>query len=102
MSYFKHHVFFCCNQRPEGETCCNALGATALMDYAKDRVNELGIRGMGQVRINKAGCLGRCDNGPVLVVYPEGVWYTAVDTQDVEEIIQTHLVKGQVVERLKI
>lgn len=102
MSHFRHHVFFCCNQRAEGETCCNRLGATALMDYAKDRINALGLKGAGQIRINKSGCLGRCDNGPVLVVYPEAVWYTVVDTTDVEEIIQTHLIGGQVVTRLKL
>ena len=54
------------------------------------------------MRINKAGCLDRCDLGPVLVVYPEGVWYSYVDQEDIEEIIQEHLVQGRVVERLRI
>ena len=58
--------------------------------------------GQGKVRINKAGCMDRCDEGPVMVVYPEAVWYTYVDKEDVEEIIQEHLVHGRVVERLKI
>lgn len=102
MSYFKHHVFFCCNQREAGETCCNALGATRLQTYAKDRIDALRLKGPGNIRINRAGCLGRCDEGPVLVVYPEGTWYTVVDETDVEEIIQQHLIGGQVVERLKI
>lgn len=69
MSHFKHHVFFCCNQRAEGETCCNSLGATEMQTYAKDRIGELKLKGAGKVRINKAGCMDRCDNGPVLVVY---------------------------------
>lgn len=102
MSHFKHHVFFCCNQRPAGETCCNSLGATEMQTYAKDRIGELGLKGKGQIRINKAGCLDRCDNGPVLVVYPDAVWYTYIDKEDIEEIIQEHLVHGRVVERLKI
>jgi NADH:ubiquinone oxidoreductase subunit E len=71
MSYFTHHVFFCCNQRAEGETCCANHDAVALQTYAKDRIGALGLNGKGQIRINKAGCLGRCDDGPVLVVYPK-------------------------------
>ena len=88
MSYFKHHVFFCCNQRAPGESCCNALGASELQTYAKDRIAQLKMKGAGKVRINKAGCLDRCDQGPVMVIYPEAVWYTYVDKDDVEEIIQ--------------
>lgn len=102
MSYFKHHVFICCNQREAGEQCCNALGGSDAFAYAKDRIGALKLKGKGKVRINKAGCLDRCDDGPVLVVYPEAVWYTYVDKDDVEEIIQEHLVNGRVVERLKI
>ncbi len=102
MSYFKHHVFFCCNQRSEGESCCNNLGATAAQTYAKDRIAQLGLKGKGNIRINKAGCLDRCDDGPVLVVYPDETWYTYIDKDDIEEIIQEHLIHGRVVERLKI
>ncbi|MBS0352785.1 MAG: NAD(P)H-dependent oxidoreductase subunit E [Proteobacteria bacterium] len=102
MSYFKHHVFFCCNQRGPGETCCAAQGAIELQTYAKDRIAALGLKGKGKVRINKAGCLDRCDEGPVLVVYPDNVWYTFVDKSDVDEIISEHLQHGRIVERLKI
>ncbi len=52
--------------------------------------------------MNKAGCLDRCDEGPVMVVYPEGVWYTYVDISDVDEIIDSHLVGGEIVERLRL
>ena len=100
--YFQHHVFFCTNQRAEGETCCHARGATTLQTYAKDRIAALGLKDRGQCRINKAGCLGRCDDGPVLVVYPEGVWYTYIDQADIDEIIDEHLVNGRIVERLKL
>ncbi|KAB2967198.1 MAG: (2Fe-2S) ferredoxin domain-containing protein [Zoogloea sp.] len=102
MSYFKHHVFFCCNQRAEGESCCANHGAAELQAYAKDRVAALGLKGKGKVRINKAGCLDRCDEGPVLVVYPDNVWYTFVDKADVDEIVTEHLQHGRIVERLKI
>lgn len=102
MSYFKHHVFFCTNQRAPGETCCNARGASDMRGYAKDRLKALGLAGKGQVRINAAGCLDRCEEGPVLVVYPEEVWYTYIDKEDIDEIIDAHLIGGKVVERLKI
>jgi (2Fe-2S) ferredoxin len=102
MSYYERHVFFCCNQRAPGETCCNDRSASDLRAYAKDKVKALKLSGKGKVRINSAGCLDRCDEGPVLVVYPEAVWYTYVDRDDVDEIIEEHLVHGRVVERLKL
>jgi len=102
MSYYGKHVFFCCNQRESGEQCCNNGGASQTRDYAKGRIKELKLSGAGKVRINQAGCLDRCQEGPVMVVYPEAVWYTYVDREDVDEIIDEHLVHGRVVERLKI
>jgi (2Fe-2S) ferredoxin len=65
-------------------------------------VKEAGLAGLGQVRVNKAGCLDRCAAGPVAVVYPEGVWYTFVDEQDIDEIVESHLRDGKVVERLLV
>ncbi len=62
----------------------------------------MNLNGKGKVRMNRAGCLDRCAEGPVLVVYPEAVWYTYVDQEDVDEIIESHLKNGKVVERLKI
>lgn len=103
MSYFEHHVFFCCNQRESGaRASCNNAGASELRDYAKQKVKALGLSGTGKVRINMAGCLDRCDEGPVLVVYPDETWYTYVDRADIDEIIDEHLVHGRVVERLRI
>ena len=102
MSFYQHHVFFCCNQREGGKACCNDYGASDIRDYAKNRVKELGLSGNGKVRINMAGCLDRCELGPVLVVYPEETWYTYVDREDIDEIISEHLQHGRAVERLKI
>jgi (2Fe-2S) ferredoxin len=102
MSYYKHHVFFCCNERDPPEACCAARNASAMQAYAKQKIKELGLNGKGSVRINKAGCLDRCEEGPVIVVYPEEVWYTYVDRDDIDEIIDSHIVHGRVVERLKI
>ena len=102
-SYYQHHVFFCLNQREDGENCCAQHNARAMQEYAKKRCKELGIAGgEGRVRINKAGCLNRCELGPVLVVYPEAVWYTYVDEHDIDEIIDSHLLRGEPVARLMV
>lgn len=100
MSYYKHHIFFCLNQRPGGEACCADQGAQAAFDHCKLSVKAAGLAGPGGVRVNKAGCLDRCAGGPVAVVYPEATWYTFVDNADIDEIVQQHLKNGQVVARL--
>jgi (2Fe-2S) ferredoxin len=102
MSYYARHVFFCCNKRDAPEKCCADRGALDMQQYAKGRIKALGLNGPAHVRINKAGCLDRCEEGPVLVVYPDAVWYTYVDRDDIDEIIDRHVVGGEIVERLKI
>jgi (2Fe-2S) ferredoxin len=97
---FKHHLFFCLNERSNGENCCAQHNAFELFTYAKNRIKELGLSDTGKIRVNKAGCLDACNLGPVMVVYPEGTWYTFIDTDDIEEIIQSHLLEGKTVERL--
>jgi (2Fe-2S) ferredoxin len=77
-------------------------GSAQIRDHAKKKIKDLGLSGEGKVRVNQAGCLDRCEEGPVCVVYPEGTWYTYVDESDVDEIIESHLVKGNPVDRLKI
>ena len=102
MSHYRHHVFFCVNQREDGRACCADRGAAQMQEYAKARIKELGLAGRGRVRVNNAGCLDRCEEGPVVVIYPEGTWYTYVDREDIDEIIEQHLVHGRTVDRLKI
>jgi (2Fe-2S) ferredoxin len=102
MGYYKHHVFFCLNQRDPPEKCCADAGAAEMHKHAKDRVKKLGIAGEGGVRVNKSGCLDRCEEGPCVVVYPDNVWYTYVDKDDIDEIVDRHLVNGEIVERLRI
>lgn len=102
MPYYRHHVFFCTNKRDDGTACCANHDAQALRDYAKARVKALGLAGKGRVRINNAGCLDRCEEGPVIVIYPEAVWYTYVDKEDIDEIIEEHVLNGRIVERLRI
>jgi (2Fe-2S) ferredoxin len=103
MSHYAHHVFFCTNQRENGEACCADFNAQKMRDYVKSKVKKLGLSSdENRIRINSAGCLDRCELGPVLVVYPEAVWYTYVDESDLDEIIEEHLQNGRIVERLKI
>jgi (2Fe-2S) ferredoxin len=101
-SYYQRHIFFCLNKRDNGEACCADHDAQAGFDRCKSLVKAARLNGPGGVRVNKAGCLDRCAGGPVAVVYPEAVWYTYVDTHDIDEIVQSHLVEGKVVERLRL
>lgn len=98
--YYARHIFFCLNERKNGEACCAQHRAQESFERCKKLVKEAGLAGPGQVRVNKAGCLDRCAAGPVAVVYPEGVWYSYVDEQDIDEIVESHLKNGKVVERL--
>jgi (2Fe-2S) ferredoxin len=100
-SYYERHIFFCTNQRDAGNECCANLGAVSAFEHCKAQAKSLGLLGPGKVRVNKAGCLDRCAGGPIAVVYPEAVWYTYVDHKDIEEIVSSHLAKGEVVERLR-
>lgn len=100
MSYYERHVFFCLNQRTNGEASCGDHDAQGAFEHCKARVKALGLAGKGGVRVNKAGCLDRCAGGPVAVVYPEAVWYSWVDPSDIDEIVESHLRDGRVVERL--
>ncbi|MFQ5912681.1 MAG: ferredoxin [Nitrospinota bacterium] len=100
MPGFKHHIFICENQRepdhPKG--CCMGRGAKGLREAFKDEIERHGLRGI--VRANRAGCLDTCEFGPSVVVYPEGVWYWVGGPEDVKEIVEKHIVGGEVVERL--
>jgi len=99
--YYARHIFFCLNERKNGEASCAQHRAQEGFDRCKQQVKAAGLSGVGQVRVNKAGCLDRCAAGPVAVVYPEGVWYSYVDEQDIDEIVESHLKDGIVVERLR-
>ena len=102
MSYYERHIFFCLNQRSNGEDACSNHGAQAGFDHCKSRVKAEKLAGPGGVRVNKAGCLDRCAGGPVAVVYPDAVWYTFVDNDDIDEIVDSHLKQGKPVERLRL
>jgi len=99
-SHFQRHIFFCLNQRDQGQACCAEHAAQQSFEHCKARIKALGLDGPGQVRVNKAGCLDRCADGPVAVVYPEAIWYTYVDQADIDEIVESHLQGGVPVQRL--
>jgi (2Fe-2S) ferredoxin len=98
---YDSHVFVCTNQRPAGHPrgCCKDKGSEGLRDYMKARAKELGVK---NTRINSAGCLERCELGPSMVIYPEGVWYAPKTREDIDEILQTHMIEGRRVTRLML
>ena len=99
--YYEAHVFCCTNRRPAGHPrgCCAERDGEALRDHMKSRARDLGLK---NVRINSAGCLDRCELGPTMVIYPEGVWYSVPTKADVDEVLETHMLKGGRVERLML
>ena len=96
--FYRYHLFFCTHQRDDGTACCQNHDAQSMRDYAKQQIKQLRLK---RVRVNNAGCLNRCALGPMLVIYPEGVWYRYESREDIDEIIETHLQHGQIVERLQ-
>lgn len=99
--YFRLHVFICTNRRPDDNPrgSCAQRGSEALREHLKDAQKRLGLK---DVRINSAGCLDRCGLGPVMVIYPEGIWYGFSTIADIDEILDTHIVKGGRVGRLMV
>ena len=100
-AYFSRHVFCCTNVRaaddPRG--CCDARGGTMLRNYMKTKAKKLNIE---NIRINASGCLDRCELGPTMVIYPEGVWYRCETRDDIDEVLQVHVIEGGRVARLML
>jgi len=99
--FFQNHVFCCTNKREPNHSrgSCGQKGSEELRDYMKQKIKEAAIP---STRVNNAGCLDRCELGPCIVIYPEGIWYTIKTKADVDEIITSHLQQGNIVERLKL
>ena len=102
MNFYKYHIFFCLNKRDDGEQCCSDFDAEPIFNYMKKKIKSLNLNGANKVRVNRGGCFDRCYEGPLMVVYPEGVWYRYLNIDDIDEIITKHLIKGIVVKRLVI
>ena len=99
--YYDRHVFMCVNERPEGHErgSCARKGSEKLRNYMKARAKELGLT---RVRINASGCLDRCELGPTMVIYPEGVWYRCRTAADIDEVLERHVIKGERVSHLML
>jgi|TARA_B100000795_G_scaffold152594_1_gene114352 (2Fe-2S) ferredoxin len=102
MSYYKNHIFFCLNTRVDGSQCCSDYNAENIFNYMKKKIKTLNLNGPNKTRINKGGCLDRCQDGPLMVVYPQGIWYRYFDEDDIDEIVDQHLIHGNIVTRLLI
>jgi len=88
--FYEAHIFVCCNRRPDGHPrgSCAGAGSEKLRDYMKARAKELGLQ---RIRVNAAGCLDRCELGPCVVIYPEGIWYQIKTTSDVDQMLADHV-----------
>lgn len=98
--YYQKHILFCVNQRASDKPCCNNANAQASFKYFKKRLKQLGIKGQGHCHVSSSSCLDRCSEGPIMVVYPDAVWYTYTTYEDLEQIIQDHLIHDTIVSRL--
>jgi len=100
MAKFDKHIFICMNKREEGHPrgCCDPTGEGELQRLFKTKLAQRGLKTL--VRANKSGCLDQCELGPTVVVYPEAVWYGHVSPADVDEIIESHIIGNQPVQRL--
>ena len=102
MPRFQKHVFICNNKRTEDDPrgSCSARGSEDLLDYAKERIHALGLK--GKIRVNKAGCLDACAHGPTMVIYPDDTWYSPKTKEDIEEIITGHIRNNCITDKLVI
>ena len=102
MPRFRKHIFICNNKRSEDDPrgSCSEKNSDSLIDYAKKRVHELGLK--GEIRVNKAGCLDACAYGPAMVVYPDDTWYSPKTKNDIEVILEKHILNNKIAEELVI
>jgi len=102
MAGFERHIFICTSKRPPENPrgCCDPEGVGELQLAFKRKLADCGLK--NRVRANKAGCLDQCEHGPNLVIYPDGVWYGGVTLVDVAEIVESHILGGVPVARLRL
>jgi len=99
MEPFRHHVFVCTQQKPEGVSSCPNNGSLRVLQALEQEITSQRLD--NEVQLTTCGCLGLCDDGPMLIIYPEGSWYHKVKVEDVREIVDSHLRSGTVVSRLE-
>ena len=98
MEPFRFHVFVCMQEKPKDVPCCAASGSAAVLEALNAELSARGLR--DEVQVTTTGCMGTCENGPVIIAYPEGVWYSKVTTEDVQEIVAAHFGGRSIVQRL--
>jgi len=101
MSFYKNHIFICTNQKDSNKQCCANSNASEMVAYAKQQAALSGITKESKFRISSSGCMGRCSEGPVLAVYPKGVWYSYKSKEDIDQII-SHTLNDSICEELLI
>ena len=101
MTLYSPHIFSCTNRRPDDHPrgSCGAKNGEGLRQYLRDKLKSAGLE---NARANVAGCMDQCENGPVLVIYPEGIWYRAASTEDIDRIVNEHLLGGVIVSELQL
>ncbi|HBB53324.1 MAG TPA: 2Fe-2S ferredoxin [Legionellales bacterium] len=102
MMYYEKHIFVCTNQKPDGKKCCANSKNQEIASYLKDKIQEMGCWGPGKWRVSTSGCLGRCQKGPCLLVYPDNIWYRIENFADADKIVHQHMQMGQPVKKLQI
>lgn len=96
--FYEKHVFVCTNQKTDGKKCCANAGSKEIAVYLKQKLQVEGCWGPDKIRLSTSGCLGRCANGPCLLVYPEGVWYRIESEAQVDELIEKHLKNNEIIQ----
>ena len=99
-SFYKKHIFFCTNQREDkNKRSCGSEEVKYLRSYMKEKIKALGIKG---IRVNTSGCLNRCKKGPLMVIYPEGIWLKVTNKQDIDLIIEKYIKENKLSKKLLI
>ena len=99
-SFYKKHIFFCTNERADkNKRSCGSEEVKSLRIYMKEKIKTFGIKG---IRVNSAGCLNRCKKGPLMVVYPEGLWFKVTNKKDIDLIIEAYIKNNKPIKKLLI
>jgi len=99
MEPFRYHVFVCTQQKPEGAPCCSAGGFGKLLEVLQSELQKQGL--FNAVQVTSCGCLGLCEGGPEMIIYPEGIWYTGLKVENIVEIVRSHFLNGRAIARLQ-
>ena len=94
--FYQTHIFICKNQRTPGKACCQTIDTDNLFDALKGKLKDLNLMGKGKIRLTQSGCLGRCAEGPILLIYPEQIWCRYRTIKDLDDILSHYLEKAPI------